>query len=256
MRLCPTPIVTHLCTQTHTCNLMSSSSKTAAKVCLVSGNKGKLAEVQHYLTQVNITVEAVKIDLTETQNYSAEQISYDKAVEAYRMVNKMLVGEPLRHGGTPVLVDDTSLEFDALGGLPGPYIKWFLDRLGVEGLLKMVRGFATSEEKSAEPAPTHRQAAAVCIISYCYGVDEAAGTPLVKQFKGVCRGALPAAPRGNVGFGWDSVFAPEAQEPPYGKTFAEMSVAEKNTLSHRAKALEMLTAYLKNHAPTSTTETT
>ncbi|KPA81523.1 hypothetical protein ABB37_03871 [Leptomonas pyrrhocoris] len=222
----------------------------AATVYLVSGNKGKLTEVQHYLSGVGVTVEAVNIDLTETQNHSAEQISHDKAVEAYRVVNKMPVGEPLRSGGTPVLVDDTSLEFDALGGLPGPYIKWFLDRLGVEGLLKMVRGFAAAgEENSTQQAPQHRQAAAVCIISYCYGVDETAGTPLVKQFKGVCRGALPIAPRGSVGFGWDSVFAPEAQQPPYGKTFAEMTVEEKNTLSHRAKALEMLTAYLKAHAP-------
>lgn len=229
---------------------MSSSSVT---VFLVSGNKGKLVEVQHYLTKANIIVEAVKIDLPEMQNSSADKISYDKAVEAYRVVNKMPVGEPLRNGGTPVLVDDTSLEFDALGGLPGPYIKWFLDRLGVEGLLKMVKGFATPEEaEDAElVSPLHRQAAAVCIISYCYGVDEAAGAPLVKQFRGVCRGALPAVPRGGVGFGWDSVFAPAAQNPPYAKTFAEMSVEEKNGISHRAQALEMLTTYLKEHAPAS-----
>jgi inosine triphosphate pyrophosphatase len=226
------------------------TSSCSSTVCLVSGNKGKLAEVQHYLTRAQITVEAVQIDLTETQNHSAELISHDKAVEAYRVVNKIPVGESLHNGGIPVLVDDTSLEFDALGGLPGPYVKWFLDRLGVEGLLKMVRGFATAEdEDTTQPAPRHRQAAAVCIISYCYGVDEATQAPLVKQFKGVCRGALPPTPRGSVGFGWDSVFAPEAQEPPYSKTFAEMSVEEKNSLSHRAKALELLTAYLKEHAP-------
>ncbi|KPI89010.1 Inosine triphosphate pyrophosphatase [Leptomonas seymouri] len=224
---------------------MSSTTK----VFLVSGNKGKLSEVQHYLNKAKITVEAVKVDLTETQNSSAELISHDKAVEAYRLVNKMPVGEPLRNGGIPVIVDDTSLEFDALGGLPGPYVKWFLDRLGVEGLLKMVRGFAAAGEgESMQPAPTHRQAAAVCIISYCYGVDEAAGTPLVKQFKGVCRGALPSTPRGTVGFGWDSIFAPEAQQPPYDKTFAEMTVEAKNALSHRAKALGLLTSYLKTHA--------
>ncbi|CAG9584011.1 conserved hypothetical protein [Leishmania major strain Friedlin] len=222
---------------------------TYGKVYLVSGNKGKLAEVQSYLAHANIVVEAVKFDLPETQNSSAEKISWDKAVEAYRVVNKMPVGEPLRHGGTPVLVDDTSLEFDALCGLPGPYIKWFLDRLGVEGLLKMVKGFAAPGEKdSGAAAPAHRGANAVCIISLCHGVEEATGQPLVEQFRGVCRGALPPVPRGGVGFGWDSIFAPEAQTPAYAKTFAEMSVEEKNTLSHRAKALKMLTEYLKTHA--------
>ncbi|KAK7200546.1 Ham1 family [Novymonas esmeraldas] len=223
-----------------------------ATVCLVSGNKGKLLEVQSYLSHANVAVEAVKIDLPELQNSSAERISWDKAVEAYRVVNKMPVGEPLRHGGRPVLVDDTSLEFDALAGMPGPYIKWFLDRLGVEGLVKMVAGFeVANEETTADTAPAHRTASAVCIISLCRGVDEATGQPLVEQFRGVCRGALPAAPRGDVGFGWDSIFAPAAQIPPYAKTFAEMTVEEKNTLSHRAKALEMLTEYLKTHTPAS-----
>ncbi|CAM44240.1 conserved hypothetical protein [Leishmania braziliensis MHOM/BR/75/M2904] len=219
---------------------------TWGKVYLVSGNKGKQMEVQRYFTQAQLMVEAVNINLPETQNSSAERISWDKAVEAYRVVNRMPIGEPLCHGGTPVLVDDTSLEFDALCGLPGPYIKWFLDRLGVEGLLKMVKGFAPpDEEDSTEAAPAYRRASAVCIVSLCYGVDEATGHPLVQQFRGVCRGALPAGPRGGVGFGWDSIFAPEAQTPAYAKTFAEMSVDEKNTLSHRAKALQMLTEYLQ-----------
>ncbi|GET93561.1 hypothetical protein, conserved [Leishmania tarentolae] len=218
------------------------------KVYLVSGNKGKLVEVQRYLCEANVVVEAVKFDLPETQNSSAEKISWDKAVEAYRVVNKMPVGEPLRNGGTPVLVDDTSLEFDALFGLPGPYIKWFLDRLGVENLLKMIKGFAPAgEEELFGAAPPHRGANAVCILSLCHGVDGVTGEPLVEQFRGVCRGALPPVPRGDVGFGWDSIFAPEEQTPAYAKTFAEMTVEEKNSLSHRAKALKMLTEYLQSH---------
>ncbi|KAG5490618.1 hypothetical protein JKF63_00739 [Porcisia hertigi] len=221
---------------------------TTGKLCLVSGNKGKLLEVQRYLTQVNVIVEAVKIDLPEMQNASVDKISWNKAVEAYRTVNRIPAGEPLRHGGTPVLVDDTSLEFDALNGLPGPYIKWFLDRLGVEGLLKMVEGFAAPpEEHTAPEGIAHRGAKAVCVLSLCRGVDKASGQPLVEQFRGVCPGALPVAPRGGVGFGWDSIFAPEAQTPTYAKTFAEMSVDEKNTISHRCKALELLTEYLKTH---------
>ncbi|KAG5489630.1 hypothetical protein GH5_00508 [Leishmania sp. Ghana 2012 LV757] len=219
------------------------------KIHFVSGNKGKLAEVQRYLTRVHVIVEAVKIDLPEPQNSSVEKISWEKAVEAYRVVNQIPLGAPLRHGGAPVLVVDTSLELDALGGLPGPYIKWFVDRVGVEGLLKMVKGFATpGEENSTAAAPAHRRASAVCILSFCHGVDETTGHPLVEQFRGVCRGTLPDSPRGNLGFGWDSVFAVEAQEPAYAKTFSEMSEDEKNALSHRAKALEKLVAYLEGCA--------
>ncbi|KAG5464312.1 hypothetical protein LSCM1_00494 [Leishmania martiniquensis] len=218
------------------------------KISLVSGNKGKLAEVQRFLAHVHVIVEAVKVDIPEPQNSSVEKISWEKAVEAYRLVNSIPTGAPLRDGGAPVLVDDTSLELDALGGLPGPYIKWFVERVGAEGLLKMVKGFAApGEEDSTAAAPAHRRANAVCVLSFCHGVDEATGQPMVEQFRGVCRGALAAAPRGGQGFGWDSIFAIEAQEPAYSKTFAEMSDNEKNVLSHRAMALEKLVQYLETH---------
>jgi inosine/xanthosine triphosphate pyrophosphatase family protein len=56
---------------------------------------------------------------------------------------------------SPILVDDTSFEINALGCMPGPYIKWFVDKIGPEGLYKMTKAF---EDKSAT---------AQCIFGYC-----------------------------------------------------------------------------------------
>jgi len=61
--------------------------------------------------------------------------------------------------GGPAITEDTALCFDALGGLPGPYIKWFLQGVGLEGLNRMLEGFP---EKSAK---------AICTFAYCEGPD-------------------------------------------------------------------------------------
>lgn len=70
---------------------------------------------------------SAKVDLPEYQG-EIEEISREKC----RVATKQIEG--------PVLVEDTSLCFDALGGLPGPYIKWFLEKLKPEGLHKMLAG--------------------------------------------------------------------------------------------------------------------
>lgn len=59
----------------------------------------------------------------------------------------------------PTLVEDTSLGFNAMNGLPGPYIKWFLEKLGHQGLNKMLDGFSD------------RRAQAICTFAYTEGID-------------------------------------------------------------------------------------
>lgn len=221
---------------------MSSSSRT---VVLVTGNKGKLAEVESCLAAADISVQSVQIDLPELQEASVAAISRAKVIEAYRLVNATQPDATTENKAAPipVLVDDTSLSFAALNGLPGPYIKWFLEAVGVEGLVKMTDGFAerhAEETSAAAEPPAYRRAAASCIFSYCHGIDESTGAPLVEQFIGVCDGALVSSPRGKLGFGWDSIFAPRDQAVPFARTFAEMTMEEKNGISHRAKALRQL----------------
>jgi inosine triphosphate pyrophosphatase len=88
----------------------------------------------------------------------------------------------------PVIVEDTSLCFNALGGLPGPYIKWFFESLGSRGLAKLLDGF---DDKSAY---------AQCVLSFTLGKDCD-----IKTFVGSTDGVI-VNPTGPQGFGWDPVF--------------------------------------------------
>ena len=127
--------------------------------------------------------------------------------------------------GGPVICEDTCLCFNALGGLPGPYIKWFLDKCGHAGLNGMLDGFA---DKSAY---------AQCVFGYCAGPGEE-----VVVFDGRTHGTIVPA-RGPTDFGWDPVFAPD-DAVANGQTYAQMDKAAKNGISHRFRALEKLRAFL------------
>ncbi|XP_009998208.1 PREDICTED: inosine triphosphate pyrophosphatase [Chaetura pelagica] len=109
-----------------------------------------------------------------------DEISVQKCREAARQVQG------------PVIVEDTCLCFNALGGLPGPYIKWFLEKLKPEGLYKLLAGF---EDKSAY---------ALCTFAFSTGNPEEP----VKLFKGQTHGLI-VEPRGPRDFGWDPCFQPD-----------------------------------------------
>jgi inosine triphosphate pyrophosphatase len=172
----------------------------------ITSNKGKLAEAQTILGDV----EALNIDLPEIQDLDAHKIIRTKLEEA------------LRYRVGPFIVEDTSLYFDALNGLPGPLIKWFMESIGNEGLYKMADTFGNF---SAE---------AKTIVGYS---DVQAHTSF---FEGSIKGTI-VSPRGK-GFGWDPIFQPEG----YSKTFGELDVKEKNLFSMRKIALEKLREYLSS----------
>ncbi|CAN6476944.1 unnamed protein product [Victoria cruziana] len=99
---------------------MESPLVLSKPVTFVTGNAKKLEEVRAILGHY-IPFQSLKLDLPELQG-EPEEISKEKARLAARKVNG------------PVLVEDTCLCFNALGGLPGPYIKWFLQKIGHEGI--------------------------------------------------------------------------------------------------------------------------
>jgi len=152
------------------------------------------------------------IAMPEYQGES-DDISKSKCLEASRQLKG------------PVLVEDTCLGFTSLGGLPGPYIKWFLKELGPEGLFKLL---AAWQDKTAF---------AVCTFAYHSGEDE----DEVLLFKGSCKGTI-VAPRGPTTFGWDPCFQPEG----FDLTYAEMSGEQKDSISHRSKALQKLQTYFNS----------
>ncbi|QKX60814.1 uncharacterized protein TRUGW13939_07960 [Talaromyces rugulosus] len=172
----------------------------------ITGNENKLIEVRAILGDT-VTVNSKAVDVPEIQGTS-EEIAIEKCRRAADEV------------GGPVLTEDTALEFHALKGLPGPYIKWFLESLGLDGLNKMLDPY---EDRSAE---------AVCTFAFSHGPGE---EPIL--FQGRTLGKIVAA-RGPTKFGWDPIFEYE------GQTYAEMDKAEKNKISHRFKALVKLKEWL------------
>ncbi|GAO51884.1 inosine triphosphate pyrophosphatase [Saitoella complicata NRRL Y-17804] len=176
----------------------------------VTGNKNKLAEVQAILGSAGVEIKSQAIDLVEIQG-TTQEISADKARRAALAVNG------------PVLVEDTCLCFNALNGLPGPYIKHFLTSLTTTHLPTLLAGFP---DKSAY---------ALCTFAFC---SSPGGEVLL--FEGRTEGRVVEA-RGSGDFGWDSVFEPVEGG---GETYAEMSKEKKNGISHRYRALEKVKEFL------------
>lgn len=172
-------------------------------VTFVTSNEGKLREIRGIL---GIDVHGCDIDLPEYQFTDSADVAYYKAKEAAARV------------GGPVVVDDTALHFAALGGLPGAYIRAFVTRMSPLDLTRMIAAF---DDKSAT---------VTCSVAYCSGPG---AEPVV--FTGRVDGTI-VSPRGSGGFGFDPIFQPNGCD----RTYSELPEAEKNTLSHRYRALKML----------------
>ncbi|EGW32218.1 putative inosine triphosphate pyrophosphatase [Spathaspora passalidarum NRRL Y-27907] len=192
------------------------------KITFVTGNANKLKEVVAILSSGpssangddshsvgKFTIVNQSIDLDEIQG-SIEDVTIHKARAAADTIKG------------PVLVEDTCLGFNAYNNLPGPYIKWFLQSIGLQGLVNMLQGF---EDKSAN---------AICTFGYCSGPGGE-----VKLFQGVTEGRIVPS-RGPTNFGWDSVFEPKG----FDQTYAEMDKSVKNTISHRYRALDKVRDFL------------
>ena len=120
------------------------------------------------------------------------------------------------------LIDDSGLFIDEFGGFPGVYSSYAYKRLGCAGILKLMAGART------------RTATFETVFLLRTGGEH-------EVFHGQCRGAIADRERGKGGFGFDPIFIPEGAT----KTFAEMTLTEKNVLSHRARAVDALAAYLR-----------
>jgi len=183
-------------------------------ITFVTGNKKKLEEVKRILTNgadpLSCTISNHKLDLPELQGDPLE-IAKEKCALAAKELN------------AAVITEDTSLCFNALNHLPGPYIKWFLEDCGHDGLNNMI---AFTDDKSAY---------AQTVVGYCPGPNQD-----VIIFDGRTSGKI-VPPRGSLEFGWDPIFEPDEGG---GLTYAEMSKDQKDAISHRSRAFAQLRAYL------------
>jgi len=124
------------------------------------------------------------------------------------------------------LADDSGLEVEALAGAPGVYSARYAgepknNQANLQLLLQNLSG------------REHRAARFVTVLTYFDG-------DAYYSFEGEVKGEIVDAPRGNQGFGYDPIFKPENES----RTFAEMSMAEKNKIAHRARALEKFKNFL------------
>ncbi|MDR3101666.1 MAG: RdgB/HAM1 family non-canonical purine NTP pyrophosphatase [Methanocalculaceae archaeon] len=168
-------------------------------ITVVTGNKNKAAEVTAFFAGV-IGVSHVHFSGIEPQADTVDEIAISKAEQAYAALD------------VPLIVDDTGLFIDALSGFPGPYSSYVQDTIGNTGVLRLMGNAAS------------RQAHFTTSIAYA-DVDG------IRIFSGSVDGEITTVERGTGGFGYDPIFSVG------GKTLAEMPMEEKNSLSHRVRAL-------------------
>eukprot|EP01083_Nonionella_stella_P017891 50092_1 len=216
-------------------------------ILFLTGNKGKLKEVQDYLGEdIKPYVINYKIDLPEIQGNEQEILS-NKLAKAKDVILEKLGDDHNKNKNKNtdkevyILVEDTSLylgQYSKKFNFPGPFCKYLLKANGCQGFLDMVQ---QHKDKSC---------VAMCLFGLLKitwdGKRRAPQKPLF--FKGECKGNITDAMRGKDGFGWDPVFEFVGNK----KTFAEMSIEEKNKISHRANALKELKVHLQENIIKST----
>lgn len=175
------------------------------EILFLTGNENKFKEA----AKVLLCLKRIDVDLAEIQSINPKEIITHKLNEARSKYNKSLV------------VEDTSLFLNCMKGLPGPLIKWFLETVGQEGLVQIAESL---NDFGAEAR-----------VTIGFATDNGAKF----FFEGSILGKI-VRPRGNGGFGWDSIFEPEGKI----KTFAEMTIEEKNEISMRKIAFQKLKDFL------------
>jgi inosine triphosphate pyrophosphatase len=177
------------------------------KITLVTGNTHKLEEWRRQLPS-DIEIDAVELDLSEIQSSDPLEIMADKAKRAYEAL------------GIPVVVEDVSAGLLKLGGLPGPFVKFFIKTLGEDALYQLAG-------KEGEPAIT------TCSIAYYDGHE-------LVTVRGDVEGTV-VAPRGDSTFGFDRTFVAKGQTLSYG----EMTGEQKDKISHRSVAIKLFVDELR-----------
>ena len=172
----------------------------------VTSNHNKFRELSELL-ESNVT--RIEIDLQEIQTTDLHELVKFKLRQAYE------------HVQAPVIVEDTSLYFEAWNELPGPLVKFFLKNIGLSGMVRALDEF------------NNNSASAAC----CLGFTKDGKS--MHLFEGKVKGNI-VEPRGSQHFGWGAIFLPAG----YQRTFGEMSSQEKHQISPRGAAAKKFKDFL------------
>lgn len=182
---------------------------------LATRNEGKIAEFKELLSGFQIEIKSLKdfgpISPVVEDGKTFEENAYKKAHLTAKVI------------GFPAIADDSGLLVEALGGEPGVHSARYAgegasDEENNQKLLKAMEGI------------DNRKAKFLCVIA----IAVPSGPALT--YEGRCEGEIALEPRGENGFGYDSIF----YYPPLKKTFAQISAEQKNKISHRGRAMREL----------------
>jgi XTP/dITP diphosphohydrolase len=197
------------------------------RVVLASGNAGKLREIQAMLQGTGL----------EILPQSAFDIEPPVEDGDSFIANALLKARHAsRHSGLPAIADDSGLAVDALGGAPGVRSA----RYAGDDCNDQQNNRRLLEELSRFPGAS-RAASFHCAAVFVREPQDL--QPVICQ--GRWEGSIAFAPRGSGGFGYDPLFVPRGEQ----RTAAELPAAEKNRVSHRARAFAALTGALSRLSP-------
>jgi XTP/dITP diphosphohydrolase len=220
---------------------------------LATSNTGKLLEFTHALAPV---LEAQKIELVAQSTFGVES-----APEPHHTFEENALAKAMhasRSTGLSALADDSGICVEALGGRPGvrsaryweddcerapgdvraALLSKFVDEANLEWLLYEMDSEKNARFPNTTPPDSFWNAAYVASIAFVHGPDD--HSPIIVT--GRWPGRIVMERRGDGGFGYDPIFF----DPQFGKTAAEMSLSEKQSVSHRGRAVQQLLKLLLN----------
>jgi len=187
------------------------------KLIFATHNQHKLEEIQQLITT------SVELSSLNDLNFSKEIEETGKNLKENALIKAQTIYQTFK---TNTFADDTGLEIDFLNGEPGVLSARYAgsdknSEANIQKVLNLMQG------------ETNRKARFRTVIALIYNQQEF-------LFEGIVEGQILETPRGNKGFGYDPIFQPQG----YNLSFAEMSASIKNSISHRAKAIEKLIQFI------------
>jgi XTP/dITP diphosphohydrolase len=184
-------------------------------IFLATNNVNKFHEARKLLGKYEIAVGMIRVKSLEIQSENLQEIASTSALEAFKGCN------------LPLIVEDAGLFVEALNGFPGPYAAYVYKAIGNAGLLRLMDGLGNRKARF-ESSITYMSSD----LKFPVGFNGQAVGEIVREER---------SGDGSSGFGFDPVFKPAKS----GKTFAEMTLEEKNRFSHRADALRKFAEWYK-----------
>ncbi len=202
------------------------------EVLIATSNRGKIREIQRALKHSPVTLRYLEDFPTVS--------TVEETGKTYRENAILKALNYSKQTGVCALADDSGLEVDALGGLPGVYSARFggVSESDDERTKKLLAALSQYSDRKR----TARFVCCLALAEWKRGeVDSPDGARVLNVAEGTCEGMIAHEPRGPNGFGFDPVFKPLG----YDETFAELPSDVKIVVSHRAKALELTREFLE-----------